>query len=159
TSTFTDVPAGLPRDRSHPMRNATRLFGAALLLAAGVSRADGPTVKAVLSVRLVSLRSNNGRIGCGLYASEKGFPKDRGAAIQTRWCAIANKESLCAFDAIASGTYAVASFHDENNNGTLDTRAFGIPTEGMVASNHAKGFIGAELQRREILVSGRCHRA
>lgn len=123
------------------MRAATRLFGAALLLAAGASRADAPT-KAVLSVRFVSLRSNNGQIGCGLYASEKGFPKDRGAAIQTRWCAIADKESSCAFDPIAAGTYAVACFHDENNNGILDTGAFGIPTEGMVASNHAKGFMG-----------------
>ena len=123
------------------MRTAARIF-AALLLSAGVSRADGPAVKAVLSVRLVSLHNNNGQIGCGLYASEKGFPKDRSAAVQTRWCAIADKESPCSFDPIAAGTYAVACFHDENNNGILDTGAFGIPTEGIVVSNHAKGFMG-----------------
>src|SRR6202041_1024433 len=30
----------------------------------------------------------------------------------------------------------------ENKNGKLDTGMFGIPTEGTVVSNHAKGFMG-----------------
>ena len=50
--------------------------------------------------------------------------------------------STCAFDPIPAGTYAVACFHDENKNGRLDTGLFGIPTEGTVVSNHAKGFMG-----------------
>jgi Uncharacterized protein conserved in bacteria (DUF2141) len=37
---------------------------------------------------------------------------------------------------------AIACFHDENKNGKLDTGLFGIPTEGTVASNHARGFMG-----------------
>jgi uncharacterized protein (DUF2141 family) len=121
---------------------APSLLAGALLLGTGTSQADPPPVTAVLSVRLVDLRNNNGQIGCGLWASEKGFPKDRSAALQTKWCPIANKESLCSFDPIPAGTYAVACFHDENNNGILDTGLFGIPTEGVVASNHAKGFMG-----------------
>jgi uncharacterized protein (DUF2141 family) len=36
----------------------------------------------------------------------------------------------------------VACFHDETRNGKLDTGLFGIPTEGTVASNRAKGFMG-----------------
>jgi uncharacterized protein (DUF2141 family) len=113
----------------------------------GTSRAHGDTepkdvTSGVLSVRLVELRNNNGQTGCGLWPSERGFPKDRTAAIQTKWCRIANRESLCAFDPIASGTYAVACFHDENNNRLLDTGLFGIPTEGLVASRSAKGFMG-----------------
>jgi uncharacterized protein (DUF2141 family) len=118
------------------------LFAGALLLGAGTSVADAVPVAAVLSVRLVDLRNNGGQIGCGLWASEKGFPKDRSVALQTKWCPIANKESLCNFDPIPPGTYAVACFHDENNNGILDTGVFGVPTEGVVASNHAKGFMG-----------------
>jgi uncharacterized protein (DUF2141 family) len=46
------------------------------------------------------------------------------------------------FEPIPAGTYAVACFHDENKNGRLDTGLFGIPTEGTVVSNHAKGFMG-----------------
>jgi uncharacterized protein (DUF2141 family) len=118
------------------------LFAAALWLSAGASQADAPQATALLSVRLVGLRDNNGQIGCGLWASEKGFPKDRSIAAQRKWCPIANKESLCSFDPVPAGTYAVACFHDENNNGTLDTGLLGIPTEGVVVSNHAKGFMG-----------------
>ena len=114
----------------------------ALLVSTGTSRAEAPPAPAVLSVRLVDLRNNHGQIGCGLWVSEKGFPKDRSVAIQTKWCTIASRESLCSFDAIGAGTYAVACFHDENSNGVLDTGLFGIPTEGLVASNHAKGFMG-----------------
>jgi uncharacterized protein (DUF2141 family) len=124
------------------MRIATRLFAPAVLLAAGVSQADGTAVKGDLSVRLLSLRNNSGQIGCGLYASENGFPKDRSAAIQTRWCAIAGQQSSCTFDPIPAGSYAVACLHDENKNGILDTNVLGIPTEGFVASNNAKGFMG-----------------
>ncbi len=72
----------------------------------------------------------------------QGLPKDRSAAAQTKWCAIANKESLCSFDPMPAGTYAVACFHDENDNRKLDTGLFGIPTEGVVASNHAEGIMG-----------------
>ncbi len=35
------------------------------------------------------------------------------------------------------------TFHDENDNGKLDTRIFGIPREGVGASNNATGRFGA----------------
>jgi uncharacterized protein (DUF2141 family) len=96
----------------------------------------------VLTVRLRALRSSRGQVGCMIYNSAKGFPSDASFALQRRWCAIDKAESICAFDPIPSGTYAVACFHDENKNGKLDTGTFGIPTEGTVVSNHAKGFMG-----------------
>jgi uncharacterized protein (DUF2141 family) len=96
----------------------------------------------VLSVRL-ALRNSNGQVGCLLFGSEKGYPSDPNAALQRKWCAITSSESLCSFDPIPAGTYAFACFHDENKNGKLDTGLFGIPTEGTVASNNAKGFMGA----------------
>jgi uncharacterized protein (DUF2141 family) len=77
-----------------------------------------------------------------IYNSAKGFPTDPSLAAQKRWCEIASKAATCSFDPIPAGTYAVACIHDENKNGKLDTGALGIPTEGTVASNHAKGFMG-----------------
>jgi uncharacterized protein (DUF2141 family) len=119
----------------------------ASLMGAGTSHAQGDAERndvttGVLSVRLLELRNNSGQIGCGLWSSETGFPKDRSVASQTKWCGIANKESQCTFDPIASGTYAVACLHDENNNRVLDTGLFGVPTEGVVVSRTAKGFMG-----------------
>jgi uncharacterized protein (DUF2141 family) len=77
-----------------------------------------------------------------IYDSPRGFPTDPAAAAQKLWCPIASAASTCSFDPIPAGTYAVACFHDENKNGKLDTGLFGIPTEGTVVSNHAKGFMG-----------------
>jgi uncharacterized protein (DUF2141 family) len=113
----------------------------AILLAAWVCLADPPAA-AALRIRVTSLRSNNGQIGCMIYNSPKGFPADSTASLQRLWCPIANAASTCTFDPIPAGIYAVACFHDENNNGKCDTGLFGIPTEGTVVSNHAKGFMG-----------------
>jgi uncharacterized protein (DUF2141 family) len=123
------------------MKRASLLLAfASSLLVVAPAAADAPT--AVLTVKVTQLRSDNGQVGCMLFDSAKGFPTDPNAAAQRRWCAIANKTSTCSFDPIAAGTYAVACFHDENKNGKLDKGAFGIPTEGTVVSNHAKGFMG-----------------
>lgn len=77
-----------------------------------------------------------------IYNAARGFPTDPNAAAQKRWCPITGSTSTCVFDPIPAGTYAVACPHDENNNGKLDTGIFGIPKEGTVVSNHAKGFMG-----------------
>lgn len=125
------------------IRSARRVGAALIATAVGLCAlsavADTPT--AVLTMR-VALRNGNGQMGCLLFTSEKGFPKDPNAAAQRKWCPIASSESVCSFDPIPAGTYAVACFHDENKNGKLDTGLFGIPTEGTVASNNAKGFMG-----------------
>ncbi len=125
--------------RSAPYRRAASRIAAALSLCALSAAADAPT--AVLTMRL-ALRNSNGQVGCLLFTSEKGFPKDPNAAAQRKWCPISSSTSVCSFDPIPAGTYAVACFHDENKNGKLDTGLFGIPTEGTVASNNAKGFMG-----------------
>ena len=143
----------LPWQRSRPNHLALRwrpmtagtlaavLSGALGFSAVATLRAD-PSPGAVLTVQVSQLRSNDGQVGCMVYASPRGFPTDPAAAVQKRWCAIANKSSTCGFDPLPAGTYAVACLHDENKNGRLDTGLFGNPTEGTVASNHAKGFMG-----------------
>jgi uncharacterized protein (DUF2141 family) len=117
------------------------LAAAAVLSAAAVSIAEPPPT-GVLTVRVSQLRSNDGQVGCLIYDSARGFPTDPAAALQRRWCPIASAAAACAFDPLPAGAYAVACFHDENKNGKLDTGLFGIPKEGTVASNYAKGLMG-----------------
>ena len=97
---------------------------------------------AELDVHVMNLRSDHGLVGCTLFDSAKGFPTDPNAALQRRWCPITDRTASCRFDPIAAGTYAVACFHDENANGKLDTKIFGIPKEGTVVSNRAHGHMG-----------------
>lgn len=96
----------------------------------------------VLTAHVNGLHSVRGQVGCMLFGSAQGFPKEPDKAIQRMWCPIAGAEARCAFESIPAGTYAVACFHDENGNGKLDLGLFGIPKEGTAASNNAKGFMG-----------------
>lgn len=118
----------------------TGFVAAAALMTISPSSAD-PSTSGALTVRVTSLRSNQGQVGCMVYNSAKGFPTDPSAALQRRWCPIASAVSTCTFDPISAGVYAVACIHDENKNGKLDMGLFG-PKEGTVVSNHAKGFMG-----------------
>jgi uncharacterized protein (DUF2141 family) len=116
-------------------------LAAAALSGAGPLFADA-TPTAVLAIRVTGLRSNAGQVGCTIYNSPNGFPANSAAALQRRWCPIDKGGALCAFDPIPAGVYAVACFHDENGNGKMDTGFLGIPREGNVVSNNAKGFMG-----------------
>ena len=121
-------------------RRALLAFGLAAALLSAAATAEQS--KGVLSVKVSQLRSNDGQVGCALYASDAGFPTDPSKAAQMKWCPIKDKSSKCSFDPILAGTYAVACFHDENGNGKLDKNFLGIPKEGTVVSNHAKGSMG-----------------
>ena len=112
------------------------------LVAVSVLAEEPPS--GTLSVRVHGLQSNAGKVGCWLYdaAHAKGYPTDATAARALHWGAIANQAAALTFDGLPPGTYALACFHDENGNGKLDTNWLGIPNEGMVASNHAKGHFG-----------------
>jgi uncharacterized protein (DUF2141 family) len=55
---------------------------------------------------------------------------------------ITNETSTFSFTDVESGTYAIRYFHDENENGKMDTGSFGIPKEGYGFSNNARGFMG-----------------
>jgi uncharacterized protein (DUF2141 family) len=114
---------------------------ALLLLPPSRSSADSPQTGSI-TVRVAGLHSNSGQVGCALYNSAKGYPTDASAALERRFCPIDASTSVCAFSPVPAGTYAVACFHDENGNGKLDTGIFGIPKEGVCASNGATGTFG-----------------
>lgn len=46
------------------------------------------------------------------------------------------------FNGMEVGTYAISLFHDENDNGKLDSNFIGIPSEPYAFSNNAKGMFG-----------------
>lgn len=54
---------------------------------------------------------------------------------------------------IPAGTYAISLFQDENENGKLDTGAFGRPLEKFGFSNDAEGVLGAPSFENAVLNS------
>ena len=90
-------------------------------------------------VNIINFENNKGKALIGLYNSEKTFLE---ADFMSSLSKIENNECSVTFINVPAGTYAVSLFHDENNNGKMDTNMFGIPKEDYGCSNNAKGFMG-----------------
>ncbi len=93
-----------------------------------------------LDLGLEGLRSGRGVVRICLTREPDHFPdcqSDPGA----RHATVRAGEPVPRFDDLPSGDYAVALFHDENDNGRLD-RVAGIPTEGVGFSNNPRLIFG-----------------
>ena len=93
-------------------------------------------------MQVEALKSDAGGLVCWLYSDAAAYPKKPEKAAQKVTGAIVGKKGQCVFKAVAPGDYAVAVLHDENGNGKVDTHFIGIPSEGLGASQNAKGFMG-----------------
>ncbi|HXB30509.1 MAG TPA: DUF2141 domain-containing protein [Puia sp.] len=95
-----------------------------------------------LTVTILDLKNNQGRVSVALYNKEAAFPKSPDKAVKILFAPIRDKKSIVVFDSLPPGEYAISVYHDENNNGKMDTNFFGIPKEGVGASNDARGHLG-----------------
>jgi len=96
----------------------------------------------VIHVEIAGLRDEKGQVLCALFSSASDFPKKTDKAVAHAKSSISQGHASCEFRGTAAGRYAVSVFHDENSNGKLDTNFMGIPSEGVGASNGAKGHLG-----------------
>ncbi|MEM7138595.1 MAG: DUF2141 domain-containing protein [Myxococcota bacterium] len=124
-------------------RNTNPFNGALLFLVAGLAAApaaaaeDAPAWELVVEIRGVeSARGDD--IYCSLFGSEQGFPMDSSKALETTKAKGKGAIRTCTFSVPKAGSYAVSVLHDENANRKVDTKIFGIPTEGWATSNNVK---------------------
>jgi len=85
-----------------------------------------------------TVREGGGVVRCGLFGRDGWLKKPVGADTAK----ISGRQALCIFKKIPAGTYGLSAFHDQNNNGKLDTNLLGMPTEDYCASNNARGVLG-----------------
>jgi len=108
------------------------LFSALAL--ASVVFAAGEASAARIVVTITGLKSNEGGVYVGLYATPSKFLN--GAQVDVMKKVRASTAPITvAFDNLPAGTYAVGAYHDENYNDHLDTNRLGLPTEGYALSN------------------------
>ena len=89
---------------------------------------------------VTGLRSSDGVVRCGLYASADGF-RQPGREMRGAVGAIRGQSATCTFSNIPAGTYAVAVFHAEHNEARIETGAFGKPKQGYgFSGNPSSGF-------------------
>ena len=95
-----------------------------------------PVLAADLTVEVRGIRSGDGRLYVAVHAPETKdtFPAATGAVAGLQQDAQLGALRFVVGD-LPPGRYAVNAFHDENDNGELDTNLFGIPSEGYGFAN------------------------
>lgn len=91
---------------------------------------------------IAGLRNEKGHVLCAIFSTPADFPRNAAKAIARISAVISAGHAVCEFVGIAAGRYAISVIHDENDNGKMDTKLFGIPSEGVGASNDARGHFG-----------------
>ena len=87
-----------------------------------------------IRIRVTGLRNDNGVLACGLFVEENWL---RAGAISGEGGEIQDGVAVCLFRRVEPGAYAISTYHDENDDGRLDTGFMRIPKEGTAASNNA----------------------
>jgi uncharacterized protein (DUF2141 family) len=85
----------------------------------------------VLTVTINGIKNHQGQVCLSLFDREQGFPNDGNNAIQAYCVEVIDSQLEVKFPNLQAGNYAVAVFHDANNDGTLNRNWLGIPTEGF----------------------------
>jgi len=121
----------------------------ALLLALAQAPSPGPATpgpaapQATLAFAVDGVRNGTGQLLLAVYTSSAAWLDLTRAARVLRLPA-RQGTVFGVMEGLPVGTCAVAVFHDENGNGTLDMAWFPLPgpTEGIAASNGAAGRFG-----------------
>ena len=92
-----------------------------------------------ITVKVEKADSNEGKMLISIFSTETNFLTK---SYKNAKSEISNNGCIVTFEDIPEGTYAVSIFHDENDNGKLDSNFMGIPKEDYGCSNNAKGFMG-----------------
>ena len=95
-----------------------------------------PVLAADLSIEVRGVRSADGRVYVAVHGPESKdtFPSGDDTVSGLREPARIGTLRFVVSD-LPAGRYAVNAFHDENDNGELDTNLVGIPSEGYGFAN------------------------
>ncbi len=95
----------------------------------------------VLKVKVMNIKKGEGTIRIAAYSPDQKF---LGEEIVEGIITPVNEAGsvIAVFENLPLGTYALSLYHDQNNNGKLDTNFVGIPKEPYGFSNDARGTFG-----------------
>ncbi|NCJ05945.1 DUF2141 domain-containing protein [Synechococcales cyanobacterium C] len=97
--------------------------------------------RGTLTVEVSGLRDLVGQLCVNIFAAGQSFPEGSGVPGQGKCVPITANSIAVQFENLAYGNYAVAAYHDRNQDNQLNQGAFGIPLEGFGFSrNPSIGF-------------------
>jgi len=90
-----------------------------------------------LTINVKGFPSSKGEAYIAIYRATDAFPV-YGKQYIGKAIAIKKNEARIIFTGLSAGSYAVAVYHDKNNNKILDKNYLGIPIESYGFSNNAR---------------------
>lgn len=87
-----------------------------------------------LTVHIKDISEINGTVKIAAFSNKDDF-KHKINPIDSTIQVITTDQAIFTFKKLEPGIYAIAVFHDANNDGILNKRQFGIPVEGVGFSN------------------------
>jgi uncharacterized protein (DUF2141 family) len=109
-----------------------------LALALGATRAEAAEVTVVVD----QVHSADGKVYVTLWGSKETWLDDQKSLQNIGEPAAVGAVTFVLHD-VAPGRYAIATFHDENDNGEMDFNFIGYPTEGYAFSRDIRPFLSA----------------
>lgn len=109
------------------------------LLPSGICSMVAP-MKASLKVEVRNVRTQKGAVYIALFKAGTDFPG--GKPVEGKKVN-ANGTITQTMFSVDPGNYAIAVYHDENGNGQMDKRIFGIPKEPYGFSNNFRPLMSA----------------
>ena len=95
-----------------------------------------------LTINVKGFSSDKGTAYIAIYRPSDNFPIF-GKQYKGKTSTISGNATQVIFSNIPNGSYAVAVYHDKNNNKILDKNYLGIPTEAYGFSNNARRMFSA----------------
>lgn len=116
----------------------TYTLGATILFLTVLVHVDA-VAQSSLEIHVDNIKSKKGSIQFGLFTTEADYLKK---PVEKKIIKSTGKDVTVIFENLQPGDYALSVIHDENENGELDSNAFGIPKEGFAFGNNALGSFG-----------------
>ena len=95
-----------------------------------------------LQVSVSGMRSAKGNVTITIYPDEPSHFLDGAYKLARQMLPVTLPVTRACFVVTAPGYYAVALFHDDNNNHHFDTTILGIPAKGYGFSNNPTLYLG-----------------
>ncbi len=109
-------------------------------LLCSISLGTTNSMAADIHLSLTGMMDAQGFVQIGVFATAENFPYS--AALHSQRIAVTETPITMSFSGLATGRYAIAAYHDSNNNQQLDTNFFGLPTERYGFSQNVRGLFG-----------------
>lgn len=163
TSTFAYL--GIANVRSPTQKrimNRIFAFSSVLVLGSLVATVPSPPAESAeislsgnLTVAVDAISSQEGNVCFKLFAGSQGFPNNDDGAVLKECVPVAEVPLTVTFEDLAFGNYALAVYHDANEDGVMNRNGLGMPSEGYGFSNDAPAITGpAQYEDAMFLIAG-----